>query len=84
MSQSIGVLGRGGGVVRQALEGDFLLRHQFASVLVHLGVVNAQTAENGERFEHGNVRLGECLFGILREIGYELFTRILFSKITDR
>lgn len=46
-------------VVREALQGDLLLRHQLAGVLVHLRVVDAQPAEDGERLEERHVAVRE-------------------------
>lgn len=65
-SQCIFVVG--GRVITQTLEGHLLLRHQFTRGLVHLRVVNAETAEDGERFEYRHVRVGERYAVILQEI----------------
>lgn len=46
-------------VVRQAFESHLLLGHQLARVLVHLGVVDTQAAEDGERLEQGDIAVGE-------------------------
>lgn len=50
-----GVVVVGGRVIAQTLESHFLLRHQLARRFVHLRVVNAETAENGERLEYRDV-----------------------------
>lgn len=57
--QLFGGVVAGRGMIRQTFEGDFLLRHQFTSVFVHLGVVDAEAAENRERLEQGYVAIGE-------------------------
>jgi len=44
-------------VVAEAVEGHLLLGHQLAGALVHLGVVDPDPAEDGERLEQDDVRL---------------------------
>lgn len=46
-------------MIAQTLEGHLLFRHQLAGGLVHLRVVDAEAAEDGERFEYRDVRVGE-------------------------
>jgi len=46
-------------VVAEAVEGHFLLGHQLAGSLVHLGVVDPDAAEDGEGLEQHDVGLPE-------------------------
>lgn len=46
-------------VIAQTLEGYLLLGHELAGGLVHLSVVDTETAEYGESFENRDVRVGE-------------------------
>ena len=48
-----------GCMVRQTLEGDLLLGHQLAGTLVHLRIVDAEPAEDGERLEDGDITVGK-------------------------
>lgn len=50
---------RCGRMIRQTFQRNLLFGHQFAGILVHLGIVNAQTAENGKRFDYWHIRIGE-------------------------
>lgn len=65
-SQSVFVIG--GRVITQTFESHLLLRHQLARGLVHLRVVNAEAAEDGERLEYRHVRVGERRTVILQGI----------------
>lgn len=56
-----GLLGRRGRMIWQTFEGHLLFGHQFAGVLIHLCIVNAQSAENGERFDYGRIGFRERL-----------------------
>ena len=44
---------------------DLLLRHHLARAVVHLGVVDADAAEDGERLEQAHVCLVELLLPLL-------------------
>lgn len=68
--KSQGVFVVGGRVIAQTLEGHLLLRHQLTRGLVHLCVVNAEAAEDGERLEYRHVRVGERRAVILQGILY--------------
>jgi hypothetical protein len=46
-------------VIAQTVQGHLLLGHQLYGALVHLGVMDADTAKNGKRLEQRNVRLVE-------------------------
>lgn len=54
-----GVLVAGRRVVAQTLERDLLLGHELAGRLVHLGVVDTETAKNRECLEYRDVRVRE-------------------------
>ena len=56
-------------VVAQAVERNLLLGHQLARALIHLGVVDADAAEDGERLEQDNVRLTKRCSLFLEKIG---------------
>ena len=64
-------------VVAEAVEGNLLLGHHLDGVLVHLGVVNSDPAEDGERLEQADVRLNEAGSAVLkRQIVREIVTLI--------
>lgn len=65
-SQSIFVVG--GRVITQTFESHLLLRHQLACGLVHLRIVNAEAAEDGECLEYRYIRVGERRAVILQGI----------------
>lgn len=46
-------------MVAQTFQGDFLLRHELASRLVHLSIVDTQTAKNCKSLEYCDVRVRE-------------------------
>lgn len=46
-------------MIAQTLESHLLLRHQLTGGLVHLRVVDAEAAEDSERLEYRDVRIGE-------------------------
>jgi len=46
-------------MVAEALESHLLFGHQLAGILVHLGVVNAQAAEDGKSLKNRGIRFGE-------------------------
>ena len=46
-------------MIAEAVEGHLLLGHELAGALVHLGVVDPDAAEDGERLEEDDVRLDE-------------------------
>jgi len=52
MSSNLITCGR---VIAETVEGDLLLCHELAGALVHLGVVDADAAEDGERLEQHDV-----------------------------
>lgn len=54
-----GVIVVGGRVIAQALEGHFLLGHQFTRGFVHLRIVNTQATEDGEGLENRHVQIRE-------------------------
>ena len=65
LGERVGVRVGGGGVVAEAVERHLLLGHHFAGAVVHLRVVDADAAEDGERLEQAHVRLVELLTPLL-------------------
>ena len=56
----------GRGVVGEAIEGHLLLGHEPAGAFVHLRVVNADSAKDGEGLKQADVGLGKLLTFVLK------------------
>ena len=52
-------------MIAEAIQGHFLLGHHFDGALVHLGVVDADAAEDGEGLKQSDVRLIESGTSVL-------------------
>ena len=64
---------------------DLLLGHHLARAVVHLGVVDADAAEDGERLEQAHVRLVELLLTLLeRDEGRSVEAHAVISVLTRR
>ena len=62
---------------------DLLLGHHLARAVVHLGVVDADAAEDGERLEQAHVRLVELLLTLLeRDEGRSVEAHAVISVLT--
>lgn len=75
--ESQGVVVVGGRVITQTLEGHLLLRHQLARRFVHLRVVNTEAAENSERLEYRDVRVGEGCAVVLQRTFFFIINKHL-------
>ena len=63
-------------MIAEAIQGHFLLSHQLDGPLIHLGVMNADAAEDGKGLKERDIRLFEgrsiilqCSGSILQYLG---------------
>lgn len=62
-------------MIRQTLQGHFLFGHQLAGILIHLRIVNAQTAKYRKSLENRNIFMGKRLMVGLNIRGHRFIVK---------